>query len=300
MARTGVILMAFGGPESIEQVGPFMAKLMGRPPAPPILERVVARYRTIGGGSPLARIVREQAAALERLLAADGTPATVRAAFKYTEPAIGAAVRELARAGCERIVGVSDSPHHTRVTTGAYLEELRSAGAERAVQVVAADPYYDRPHFLDGIAERAEQARGMLQQPDQAYLIFSAHSLPVEYVETGDPYVAELLATVAGVLERLPGHEWQLAYQSRGMGQGRWLEPTVETVLEGLAADGRGQVLLIPVGFTCDHVETLYDIDVAIAGKARELRITFQRAAALNAAPAFIRALAAAIRPHLS
>lgn len=300
MARTAVMLMAFGGPGTIQQVAPFMAKLMGRPPAPPILERVVGRYRAIGGGSPLPGIVREQAEALARQLAASGTPVTVCAAFKYAEPSIREAVRQLAAAGCERIVGVSDSPHDTRVTTGAYLEELRSAGAESGVHVVAADPYYAQPHFLDGIAERAKLARSVLPEPERAYLVFSAHSLPVEYVETGDPYVDELHATIAGVMERLPGHDWQLAYQSRGMGLGQWLEPTVEIVLEGLATAGRRQVLLIPVGFTCDHVETLYDIDVAIAGKARELGITFQRAGALNAAPAFIRALSAAVRPHLT
>ncbi len=151
----------------------------------------------------------------------------------------------------------------------------------------------------DALAAEARLALARLPHANRAHLVLTAHSLPLEHIAAGDPYVEQLRATVAGVLGRLPGHDWSLAYQSKGMGQGEWLEPPAETVLEGLARDGVTDVALLPVGFNADHVETLYDIDVLIAGKARSLGLAFQRAAAPNTAPLFIAALAAAVRRHL-
>ncbi len=296
--ETAVLLMAFGGPETLEQVGPFMARLIGRQPAPQVVERVAERYRVIGGGSPLPRIVRAQAQALEQELAQDGAP-TVRAAFKYADPSISSAVRELTKNGCKRVIGISLSPQRARVTSGAYADELLAAGKENGVEVVLGNDYYAEPHFVDGIADLTKRALSSFSSPKDVTIVFSAHSLPVEHVEDGDPYVEQLLATIAGVLQRIPPHDWQLAFQSRGMSAGKWLEPQVEDVLQELAAKRRSRVLLVPIGFTCDHVETLYDIDVAIAGRARELGLEFVRAGALNASKSFIEALAAVARPHL-
>lgn len=272
---------------------------MGRPPALPILERVIARYQTIGGGSPLPKTVRAQAAAMQAMLAADGCDIPVMAAFRYAEPSIGDVVRELVAKGFRRIVGVSDSPHFSRVTTGAYFDDLEAAGTALGIETLRTPSYCDHPSFLAGLAECALRARAKLPEPDNAFLIFSAHSLPLEHVAGGDPYVDELRRTVVGVLARLPHHDWQVAYQSKGMGQGEWLEPPVEAVLEKVAAEGRRQVLLSPAGFTADHVETLYDIDVLIAGRARELGLTFSRADALNTSPALIRTLCETARSGL-
>ncbi|MCL5962042.1 MAG: ferrochelatase [Chloroflexi bacterium] len=296
--ETAVLLMAFGGPETLEQVGPFMARLIGRQPAPQVVERVAERYRVIGGGSPLPGIVRAQAQALEQELARDGAP-VVRAAFKYADPSISSAVRELAKNGCKRVIGISLSPQRARVTSSAYADELLAAGKENGVETVQGNDYYAEPHFVDGIADLTKQALSSFSSPKDVTIVFSAHSLPVEHVEDGDPYVEQLQATIAGVLQRIPSHDWRLAFQSRGMGAGKWLEPQVEDVLQELAAKGRSRVLLVPIGFTCDHVETLYDIDVAIAGRARELGLEFVRAGALNASKSFIEALAAVARPHL-
>ncbi|TAK34548.1 MAG: ferrochelatase [Chloroflexota bacterium] len=298
MSRSAVLLMAFGGPETEEQVAPFMTRLMGRPPAPPVLARVVERYRIIGGGSPLPRIAREQAAALERQLASEGAP-SVRVAFMYSDPSIPSAIQALAAAGVQRVVGVSLSAHYARVSSGAYAIDLAAAGQKHGVEVRMAGQYHAAPCFLDGLAESARAALDRLSAPDDTEVIFSAHSLPLEHVEGGDPYVDQIGETMAGVMARLPQLTWQLAYQSRGMTGDRWLGPTVEETLEELSARGRKRVLLIPVGFTAEHVETLYDIDVLIAGKAREMGLEFVRAAALNSSPYLIEALAAVVRPHL-
>lgn len=235
---------------------------------------------------------------MQTMLAAEGWDVPVRAAFRYAEPSIADVVRELAATGFDRIVGVSDSPHFSRVTTGAYFDDLAAAGAALGIEVLPTESYCDRPAFLDGLAECALRARAALPDPDSAYLVFSAHSLPLEHVAGGDPYVDELRRTVDGVVARLPRHDWQIAYQSKGMGQGDWLEPTVEAVLEQVTAEGHRQVLLVPAGFTADHVETLYDIDVLIAGKARELGLAFSRADALNTSPALIRALCETARSN--
>ncbi|MBI4319220.1 MAG: ferrochelatase [Chloroflexi bacterium] len=298
MTKTAVLLLAFGGPASLDEVGPFMSRLMGRQPSPQVVERVVERYRLIGGGSPLPGIARELAEALSQRLAGEGVSA-VGFGFKYTDPTISDAVRGLAQSGHGRIVGVSLSAHYTRVSTGAYFEELRAAGQANGVEVVVADSYHAEPRFVDGIAAQACVALANLSDGEDAFLVFSAHSVPVEYIEAGDPYVEQLQATVDSVLALVPGHDWRLAFQSRGMGQGNWLEPTVETVLEELASTGKTKVVLVPVGFTLDHVETLYDIDILIAGKARGLGLEFARAGVLNASAPYIEALAAVVRPRL-
>lgn len=327
MSGTGIILISFGGPEKLEQVAPFMTRLTGRPLPAEAVERVVERYRRIGGGSPLPRIAREQAAALQKRLTGqmmpvvgsgvhtvDEAPAipelgraghaiperlVVRAAFKYADPSIADVVCELAQAGYERVIGVSLSAHYTRIGVGAYFAELRAASQKHGLTAVAADLYYAEPHFLDGLAAGLRRALAALSDSRGACLVFSAHSLPMEEVESGDPYVTQLQATVDGLLARVPGYEWRIAYQSRGSASGRWLEPTVEATLQELAQQGRRRVVLMPIGFTADHVETLYDLDIVAAGRAKELGLEFVRAGTLNTAPPFIETLASVVRPHL-
>lgn len=300
MPATAVLLLAFGGPETLADVAPFLARLTGRTLAPAAVDRVVERYRTIGGGSPLSRLVQEQACALERELSRSGATARVNPAFRYAPPDIPSVVARLVGDGYTKFIALSNSPHYARITTGAYLDALRSAASEYGATVLAADPYFAHPEFMDALAAQARAAIASTQSSDRPFLVFTAHSLPRDEIAANDRYVVELHTTITGVVERLHVRDWAIAYQSKGMGQGEWLEPALEDVLRQVAATGNRTVVVCPVGFTTDHVETLYDLDVMAAAAARDLSLNFRRAAALNAHPAFIRALASVVRPHLN
>jgi len=292
----GILLMAFGAPDSDQAIGPFMANLLGgRQPSAELVERVKERYRLIGGKSPLLEITRQQASALERLLndACEGNY-RVYVGMGYWHPYIGETITHMAADGISQVVAVSLSPHYTRVSTGAYIRALERAVAEieSPLEIILAGSLHHHPLFIEALAEKV--AAGLARFPGhrEVKVVFTAHSLPVNYIETGDPYVEELNQTVRALAARTGLTDWRLAYQSKGGGQGAWLEPQVEDVLENLAASGHKEVLLVPVGFATDHVETLYDLDIGIQKHADSLGLHLERAEALNTSPTFIAALA--------
>lgn len=291
----GVLLLGFGGPEGPEGVEAFMARLMkGRVPPAPVIARVQARYREIGGKSPLLEITRAQAAALESRLNQQGGRWKVAVGMCNSAPFIADGLQELIAAGAKQLIALSISPHYSRITTGAYLAELERLQSELGCKVQVAPAWYDHPLFIAALAERAREQLQHFARPAEVAMIFSAHSLPVTYV-TGpdaDPYQEQVQATAAALARQFPASPWTLAYQSKGGGQGEWLGPEVETVLSELAAQGRKDVLLVPIGFAADHIETLYDIDIEHANHARALGLNFRRARAVNDLPEFINALA--------
>ncbi|KKM12461.1 hypothetical protein SY88_03395 [Clostridiales bacterium PH28_bin88] len=300
-----VLLMAFGGPDSPEAIEPFMANLMGgRPPAHALLAKVKERYRMIGGSSPLLDITRAQAGGLQEELNAGGGNFRVYAAMRYWRPFIGETLEQMAADGVQRAVAVSLSPHYSRVSTGAYAREVENSLSRlgAGLQVAFAPGWYDHPLFIQALAEKLLEALGRFpeERRGDVQVIFSAHSLPLTHIHEGDPYVDQLRATVSALVERLDLSSWHLAYQSKGGGQDEWLGPHVEEVLDGFAGSGRRDVLLAPVGFVADHVETLYDIDVAIRQHAEALGLNFRRAASLNASPTFLKALADVVRQALA
>lgn len=297
----GVLLMAFGGPDSLEAVEPFMTNIMGgRKPPAALVSKVVERYKLIGGKSPLPEITRDQARNVEGRLKAAGENCRVLVGMRNWHPFIGEALQQMVDEGIEQVVGVSLSPHYSRVSTGAYAQaidqELSRLG--RKLHVKMAGDWFEHPLFIEALAERANEALAGFS-PDrrgEVQVIFSAHSLPVSHIQEGDPYVEQLQATIAALVKRLGIRDWHLGYQSKGGGQGAWLGPEVEEVLDTLAAQGKYNVLLVPVGFTCDHIETLYDIDIAIKEHARSKGMNFARAMALNTSPKFMEALADIVR----
>lgn len=298
--KTGVLLLAFGGPETLDDVAPFMERLMGRTPPPELIERVQERYRLIGGGSPLPAITRRQADAIENELGSDDFRVFV--GMHYSHPLIADSVLQMASAGIERAVALSLSPHSSRVSSAAYLEEVcrATAKAADAPAFLFIESWHTERRYLDAVAEKVRVGlAGFGDAGDDVEVIFSAHSLPARYIDDGDPYVDQIGETVAGVLERLGGVSWRLAYQSRGHGTGDWLGPDVATVMEEMAAAGAARVLVVPIGFVSDHVETLYDIDVVMRDKAESCGLGFRRAESLNTTPAFIEALTRAVRERL-
>jgi ferrochelatase len=306
--KTGVLLLAFGGPEASDDIAPFMERLMGRAPGPELIEHVASRYRTIGGGSPLPEITRRQAQALENDLGSDDFKVYV--GLQYSHPLIPETVDEMAAHGIERAVALSMSPHSSRVSSAAYIETVRRATAKapNAPAFLFVEDWHTEPLYLDAVAEKIRAALGREVGGERAEaelsageveIIFSAHSLPVSYIEDGDPYVEQLNETVAGVLERLGEVSWQVAYQSKGRGEGEWLGPTVTEVMSELAASRKRRVLIVPIGFVSDHVETLYDIDIVMKREAEAAGLSFARAESLNTSPTFIDALAHVVRERL-
>lgn len=295
---TGVLLLAFGGPDEPEAIEPFMQNLMGgRVPPPALVEKIKARYGLIGGKSPLPEITAAQAAELQHQLEARGGGYKVAVGMRYWRPFIEDAVVQLLAAGVNKIVGLSMAPFYSQVSTGAYKEELDRVTASRgeaAPQVKMAGPIYDNPLFLEAVAKKV--AEGIAEIPadrrNNLQIIFSAHSLPVSYIFEGDPYVEQFKFTVRTIAEKMKLDNWHIGYQSKGGGQGEWLGPMVEEIMDQVKGQGATDVLVVPVGFVSDHIETLYDIDIAQKGYAASIGLNFHRTASLNTSPLFIKALA--------
>lgn len=292
--------MAFGGPENEAAVESFLSQLIGeRGYSPELLAQVKKRYRLIGGGSPLPGIVEKQARALEKELEKKGGFFRVLAGMRYTHPTIGEALHLFQKEGVGKVVPVSLSPHFSRITTGAYLEEAKRVKKEGSLplEILPAFSWYDHPLFIKGLALRVREGLAVFppEKRPGVQVIFTAHSLPESYIRDGDTYVGELEATVEALVRVLGSVDWHLAYQSRGRGGEKWLGPLAEEVLADVRRKGYRDVLVVPVGFTAEHVETLYDLDHVLRNQALDWGLNFQRAGALNTLPEFIQCLAAVV-----
>ena len=294
MPAADVALLAFGGPETVADVAPFVAALTGAEPAPGMLAAVVARYEAIGGGSPLPAITRRQAAALQVALAArlDGA-VRVRPGFLYCSPTVADCLTEL---GDPATVVLPMSPYSSRLTTGAYRAALAAAG--HAELSLLAGWHVD-PRYLAALSRRIGETLDGADAQEFAVL-FTAHNVPLETVAEGDPYVEQLQQTVAQLLPALMPGDWRLAFQSKGRRGGEWLEPEVVPAVHDLAAAGWKNLLVVPLGFVADHVETLYDLDIELRDVAESSGMAFLRSRALNDAPFFIEALADIVIEHLA
>ncbi len=317
MGVTGVLLAAFGGPECLDAVEPFMCRLMGRAPDPIAVDAAKARYESIGGGSPLATTARRLADALAERLADED--AAVECGMRYCEPAIGEAVDALVRGGADRIVWLTLSPFESAVSTGAYRRAVEDAVAEHgSVTLVEAADYHAAGPFADLLARACEDALAGLPPAAKKAVLLTAHSLPVAEA-SDDPYEDQLRETAELVAQRagLGGADargcgvegladafggvggvapWALAYQSAGRRGGEWLGPSLEHAFRALGVAGFEAVAVCPIGFALDHMETLYDLDVEAAAKAAEAGLAFARGRVPNDAPAMIDVYEAAVR----
>lgn len=298
----GILLLAFGGPDSPEAIEPFMKNLMGgRIPPPALVEKVRARYNLIGGKSPLPDITAAQAGKLEEYLQDAGGNFTASVGMCHWRPFIKEGLEKLLAQGVDRIIALSLAPFYSIVSTGAYKEELAKAVSflsGRVPPITMADSIYNNSYFLDAVAEKVTLGLAGIppEKRKDVRVIFSAHSLPVTYIKAGDPYVEQFEFTVNRIVQELHLENWYMAYQSKGGGQGEWLGPMVEEVMDEVKQEGFTDVLVVPVGFVSDHIETLYDIDIAQKNYADDLGLNFYRTASLNTSPLFIQALAEAAR----
>lgn len=205
----------------------------------------------------------------------------------------------MASDGIRRAFAISMSPHHSRVSTGAYAQEIDRVIREKdlAIDIEMVEGMYKHPIFIDAVAEKVTAAVKRFPEDRRrgVYIIFSAHSLPVSYIEAGDPYVDEIGETIDAVLKKLAPHPWRVAYQSKGNIPGEWLGPMVEDVYRDIIEEGCKEVLVVPIGFAADHVETLWDLDILHKKQAEDLGLIYERSDALNDSPRFMEALAAMV-----
>ncbi|MBI5486983.1 MAG: ferrochelatase [Deltaproteobacteria bacterium] len=291
---TGVLFFTSGGPRTREEIPAFLMRYLGREVPPPVLGAIVERYDLIGGFSPLDELTERQAAALEARL---GGGFVCRAGFRHSEPSMARQLAALREAGTERLVLLAASPFFTSVTTGDQLAHARSAlGASGwGVDALFVHSWFAEPAFLDAWADViAEGGAGA----DAGY-VFSAHSLPLRL--TGEAYAGQVEAAADAIGKRLDAACWTVGWQSvPPNAREPWQGPPVEEVLDTFAREGVRSVVEVPLGFTADHVETLYDIDIVHRRHAEGLGLSWRRARSLNDDPRFIAALARVVQAALA
>jgi ferrochelatase len=301
-----VLLMAMGGPDGLENVEAYLKDVRGgRPTAPELVEEIRERYRVTGGKSPVLGITREVAQALERRL---NGPAGARyrcyVGLRHWHPFIKETYAELLADDPERIIGLCMAPQYSSLSIGAYLKKVEEARVESSdeVPISFVTSWHRHPLLIAGIADNIRQA---LQQfpaevRPQVPVLFTAHSLPERVVAMKDPYPEEVRGTIEDVSSRLGPQPTRFAYQSQGRSGEKWLGPSVEETVAELAREGHRHVLVAPIGFICDHVETLYDIDIELKRLAHAKGMQLERIPMLNASAPLIDIVTSVIEAHES
>ena len=307
----GVILLNLGGPDTLDDVEPFLVNLFSdrkiiRLSPFSFLQKIIARkiaakrapksresYRLIGGGSPLARITSEQGQALEQVLTDHGS-FKVRMAMRYWHPSAQETLSMFAQAGISRIVALTLYPHFSKATTGSSMDDLRLAAAamDASFDIVEVRQWPTQPDYIDELV--ATISEGLAKcNGREVELVYSAHSLPVEFIKAGDPYLDQIKETIAAV-EAITNKQGHLCFQSRS-GPVEWLSPSTPDTLKKLAAGGAKDVLMVPISFISDHVETLYEIDIQYRELAESLGMDLTRVESLNTRAPFIKGLASLV-----
>lgn len=302
MTADAVLLLAYGGPRRPEEIRPFLRHVTrGRPIPPERLEEVARHYEAVGGRSPLPELTLRQAAALRTALGA----VPVYVGMRLWKPFVEETLARMALDGIRRAACVIMAPHACEASRERYFEALEAARGvvgPRAPVIAHVESWHLHPLFVETWAEAVAAAlRAMPSAPaGDTTVLYTAHSIPLASAETS-PYVAEVRATAQAVSTRLEPHRWRLAWQSRsGNPRDPWLEPDVGDALRQLAAEGTRRVVLAPIGFVCDHVEVLYDLDHEARSAGGRLGLAVGRAATPNDHPSFVRMLAEVLRPHLA
>jgi len=300
-----ILLMAMGGPDCLENVEPFLLDVRGGRPTPPeLVEEIRRRYRATGGQSPAVGITKAVATKLERRLNESGGRYRVYVGLRHWHPFIKDTYAELLREEPELVIGLCMAPQQSSLSTGAYrkkVEDARSA-LRNDCPVSYVGSWHRHPRFIAAIADNIRQAllRFPVEMRAKTPVLFTAHSLPERIVAMNDPYPEEVKGTVEAVVVLLGSQPTRFAYQSQGRSDEKWLGPTVESAVEELARAGHRHVLVAPIGFLCDHVETLYDIDIELKQLAAGFGIQLERIAMLNDSSAMVETLIEVLAAHES
>jgi len=301
-----VLLMAMGGPDRLEHVEAYLKDVRGgRPTAPELVEEIRERYRVTGGQSPVLGITRRVAQVLERRLnEPGGARYRCYVGLRHWHPFIRETYAELLADDPERIIGLCMAPQYSSLSIGAYLKKVEEARAESAgeVPISFVTSWHRHPLLIAAITDNIRQAlqRFPAAVRPRVPVLFTAHSLPERVVAMKDPYPEEVRGTVEGVSDRLGEQPTRFAYQSQGRSGEKWLGPTVEETVAELAREGHRHVLVAPIGFICDHVETLYDIDIELKRLAHAKGMQLERIPMLNASAPLIDIVTSVIEAHES
>ena len=296
MPPTGVFLLAHGAPESVDDIPEYLRNIRGGTESSSETIQIIRdRYEQIGGKSPLRKITEELCVRLESFLNQQGVQFKVYCGMRNWSPYIYDEVKRMKEDGIKRVVTICLAPQFstwsTRLYFNVFKEALKSCGIE-GLDVRYIGSWADHPLLIDAFEEKYKAALAKLEPKASVYTIFTAHSIPAESIELGDPYGEEFDKTVKKLVERIQPNNWFKAYQSQGMIPVPWLGPTVESVLDKIARQGSKTVLMVPVGFVCDHVEILFDIDIEFSEYAKERKLNLYRTESLNLSPTFVETLA--------
>ena len=320
---TGVILLNLGGPDSLQAVRPFLYNLFSDRQiirlGPPFMQKPLAwlistlrskktenMYSQIGGKSPIFDITKAQAKALEEALNKGSNPPfpkggqegitnpsqsfKVYIGMRYWRPFAEDVIAEIFRDGIRKLVGLSLYPQYSVTTSGSSLSQFREVSSRYDIEIFTADSWHNHPLYIEALVDVIKKGLESFDRlSSNIHVLFSAHSLPQKIIDQGDPYVNQTLETIREIEKHLP-IRWHLSYQSKS-GPVKWLEPSTDDKLEELARDGIKNVLVVPISFVSDHIETLYEIDILYKNLAGKLHINLKRTEALNTHPKFIMAL---------
>jgi ferrochelatase len=293
--KMAVILLAYGGPDSLDDIPAYLLDIRGGRHTPQhLLDEISRRYRLIGGRSPLLEITQSVAQKMQMKL-----DLPVYVGMRHWPPLIGDVVEKIAAAGARHLVAICMAPHYSLLSIGKYKEKLNEAITANKVKIETKfiESWYDQPDYLKGIAENVKQTlnRWPVAEQEQVKIVFTAHSLPEFILERGDPYDDQLRQTASLLAERLalPADRWTFSYQSAARTGVPWLGPQIEDLVIDLAQVGEKNLLIAPIGFIADHVEVLYDIDIGVQQIAQEHGVRIERPPMLNDSDPLVDALTA-------
>ncbi|MCZ6615083.1 MAG: ferrochelatase [Chloroflexi bacterium] len=296
--RTAVLLMAYGTPNSLEEVEPYYQSIRGgRQPTPEQVKELTDRYRRVGGRTRLLDITREVAAALQqRLNAQDADRFQVYIGMKHWHPFIAEVVERIAADGIQQVIAIALAPHYSKMSIDGYRSSVQEAVDSLAnpLSVRFIESWYANPLFISSMAKRIREAlkRNFSSDGEEdVKVVFSAHSLPRRILQWEDPYPEELRQSCETVAKAAGLSSWQFTFQSAGRTSDPWLGPDILDTLAGLAGEGAKRALMVPIGFVSDNLEIVFDIDVEAQELAQGLGMQLARTEMPNASPDFIEAL---------
>lgn len=297
----GIMLLNMGGPDSLSAVKPFLYNLFSDREiirlGPEFMQKPIAwfiantragkaskNYALIGGKSPILEITTLQANALKQK---SGLKTYI--GMRYWNPYIADSLDKAKADGIDRIIGLSLYPQYSKATSGSSITMFEAQARKRSMEFKIAPSWHKNGLYISALADTIKTGLSAFHQGDEVHVLFSAHSLPKKFVDEGDPYVNETMATINSVCERIR-MKWTLSFQSKS-GPVEWVGPSTEDAIKQLAEEGVKNVLAVPISFVSDHIETLYEIDILYKHMAMELGMRFERAESLNVHPLFISSL---------